>query len=323
MSKKGFLLRLIVTSVIVGVSWQYSMAGEVTRLSIGTAGTGGGLYPYGGAVANVVSKYEPDLDVTVEATGGSVEDYKLLDQKKIEMATVSYDVTYQAFYDFKNSKHFKDKVDVRALFNMYTQPTHVVTLEDSDVKKIQDIKGKRIGVGSPGSGTEVKSRVILQALDISYKDFTPEFLTFTEAAEALQDKTIKAEFVGSPIPNSSIASLALTNGIRLVPFSDSERDKIVKDYPYLTKAVIPGGAYKGVDTDTNTVAVQTVMVCRTDLPDDVVYKFVKAVFEHKDELNVIHPSFKETTLENATPVIIPVHPGAVKYYKEKGVYKEK
>ncbi len=108
----------------------------------------------------------------------------------------------------------------------------------------------------------------------------------------------------------------------MVPFSDSERDKIIKDYPYLTKSVIPGGAYKGVDTDTNTIAVQTVMICRTDIPDDVVYKLVKAVFEHKDELNEIHPSFKETTLENATPVIIPVHPGAVKYYKEKGVYKE-
>jgi uncharacterized protein len=323
MSKKGLFFRSIVTLVIVGVSWQYSMAEEVTRLSIGTAGTGGGLYPYGGAVANVVSKYEPTLDVTVESTGGSVEDYKLLDKKKIEMATVSYDVTYQAFYDFKNSKHFKNKVDVRALFNMYTQPTHVVTLKDNDVKKMQDLIGKRVGVGSPGSGTEVKSRVILKALDISYKDFTPEFLSFAEASEALQDGTIKAEFVGSPVPNSSIASLAITNKIRLVPFSDSERDKIIKDYPYLTKAVIPGGAYKGVDTDTNTVAVKTVMVCQKDLPDEIVYKFVKAVFEHKDELNMIHPSFKETTLENATPILIPVHPGAIKYFKEKGVYKEK
>ncbi len=321
MTKIGLFFRLIVTLVIVGVSWQYSMA-EETRLSIGTAGTGGGLYPYGGAVANVISKYVPGVSASVEATGGSVENFKLLDKKKIAMATVAYDVVHEAFFDYKNSKHFKDKVDVRALFNMYSQPTHVVTLVNSEVKKIEDIKGKRIGVGSPGSGTEVKSRVILQALGISYKDFTPEFLSFAEAEEALQDNTIAAEFVGSPIPNSSIASLSLTHGIRLVPFSDSERDKIIKDYPYLTKSVIPGGAYKGVDTDTNTIAVQTVMICRTDIPDDVVYKLVKAVFEHKDELNEIHPSFKETTLENATPVIIPVHPGAVKYYKEKGVYKE-
>ncbi len=202
MTKIGLFFRLIVTLVIVGVSWQYSMA-EETRLSIGTAGTGGGLYPYGGAVANVISKYVPGVSASVEATGGSVENFKLLDKKKIAMATVAYDVVHEAFFDYKNSKHFKDKVDVRALFNMYSQPTHVVTLVNSEVKKIEDIKGKRIGVGSPGSGTEVKSRVILQALGISYKDFTPEFLSFAEAEEALQDNTIASGPL-FPIPRSRV-----------------------------------------------------------------------------------------------------------------------
>ena len=295
---------------------------ETTRLSIGTAGTAGGLYAYGGAIASVVSKYVPELSVTAEATGGSVEDLKLLDKKQVEIATVGNDVLHQAFYDFKNSKYFNHQIDVRALFNMYTQPTHVVTLADSNVKQINDIKGKRIGVGSPGSGTEVKSRAILQALGITYKDFKPEFLSFNEAAEALQDKTIAAEFLGSPIPNASVESLALTNGIRLISFMDSEADKIIKAYPYLKKAVIPAGAYKGVDKDTHTIAIQTIAICRTDIPEDVIYKFVKAVFEHKADLNVIHPSLRETTLENATPTSIPLHPGAMKYFKEKNAYKE-
>jgi len=321
MELKRFFVGLITCLALLSLGMTGAMA-ETTRLSIGTAGTGGGLYPYGGAIANIVSKYVPDLSVTVESTGGSVEDYKLLDKKKIEMATVSYDVTYHAFFGYEKSKHFDHKIDVRALFNMYTQPVHLVTLAGSDIKTIEDIKGKRIGVGSPGSGTEVKSRAILKALGISYDDIKPEFLSFTEATEALQDKTISAEFIGSPIPNSSITSLSMTHKIRLVPFSEKESGAVVAAYPYLVKATIPGGSYKGVDQDTDTVAAKTIFVCRPEIPEDVVYKFVKAVFEHKDELNAIHPSLRETTLENATPTLIPVHPGAIKYYKEKNAYHE-
>ena len=317
--------RLLLASIValaVLFSGSQSVLADTTRISIGTAGTGGGFYAYGGAVASVVSKYVPDLSVTAESTGGSVENLKLLDKHQIELATTSNDVLYQAFYDFEKSKHFKHKVEVRALFNMYSQPTHVVTLSDSGLEKIVDIKGNRVSVGSPGSGTEVKTRAVLEALGITYRDFTPEFLSYSEGAEALQDKTISAEFIGAPLPNSSVESLALTNGIRLISFSDAEANKIIKEYPFLSKSVIPGGTYKGVDTDTKTIAVQTVIICVADLPDDVAYKIVKAVFEHKDELNAIHPAFLETTLTNATPASVPIHPGAIKYYKEKGIYKE-
>ena len=321
MAKNRLLLGLLVALMLVGGAWHPALA-ETTQLSIGTAGTAGGLYAYGGAIAAVVSKHAPGLSVTAESTGGSVENLKLLDKHELPMAEVGNDVLHQAFYDYKNSKRFDHKIEVRALFNMYTQPTHIVTLAGSDIKTIYDIKGKRVGVGSPGSGTEVKSRAILKALGITYQDFTPEFLSFSEAAEALQDKTIVAEFLGSPVPNASVESLALTNGIRLVSLSDSDIATIVKAYPYMKKTVIPGGVYKGVDKNTGAVAVQTVFVCRPDLPEDEVYKFVKAVFENKDELNVIHPSLRETTLENATPTSIPLHPGAMKYFKEMGVYKQ-
>ncbi|HOG18593.1 MAG: NMT1/THI5 like protein [Syntrophaceae bacterium PtaU1.Bin231] len=318
-------------AVVAAVLMVFGMAGlcgvpsasaaETTRLSIVTAGTGGVFYVYGGAVASVVSKNVPGLNMTAESTGGSVENMKILAKKQADLATTSADVLYQAFHDFKNSKHFKEKVDVRALFNMYSQPHHLMALAKSDVKTVKDLKGKRVVVGSPGSGTEVKTKMLLQALGITYKDFTPEFLSFTEGAEALQDGTVAAAFLGVSYPAPAVVSLALTTPIRLIPFSDAEIATISKAYPFLSKSIIPGKTYKGVDQDTQTISVQTLVVCRADLSDDIAYKIVKTVFDRKKDLDQIHSAFRETTLEDATSTIVPLHPGAVKFYKEKKIIK--
>ncbi len=306
--------------ILVGTV-QQARAGTV-RLSIATAGTTGVFYTYGGALASLISRYVPDVEVTAEATGGSVENMRLLNNKQADLATTSADVVYQCYYDYKNSKYFKDQIKVEALFNMYNQPHHIIALADGGVKSIADMKGKRVVVGSPGSGTEVKTKMILKAMGLTYKDFTPEFLSFGEGTEALQDKNVAAAFLGVSYPAPAVVNLSLTTPIRLIALTDDEIGKIIKAYPFLSRTVIPGKTYKGVDNDTQTVSVQTLVVCRPDLPPDLAYKIVKAVFEHKDELNMIHSSFKQTTLEHATPTIVPVSPGAKKYYEEKGVYKE-
>ena len=293
------------------------------RLSIGTAGTTGVFYSYGGALANLISKYVAGVSSTAEATGGSVENMRLIENKEIDIATTSADTVYQAYYDYKKSKYFKKKVDVTGLFNMYTQPHHIITLKNSDIKKVEDIRGKRVSVGSPGSGTEVKTRMLLNALGITYKDFQPEFLSFGESVEALQDKNIECAFLGVSYPAPAVINLALTNKIRLVSLSDEEIGKIISAYPFLSKSIIPKDVYKDVSYDTTTIAVQTLVVCRPDLSPDLTYQIVKAVFEHKDDLNLIHSSFRETTLEHATPTVVPTHPGAIKYFKETNVYKEK
>lgn len=320
---KRILTAIAVAGFMAALCGVQPALAENTRISIATAGTTGVFYTYGGALASLISKYVPDVTATAEATGGSVENMKLLQNKQAALATTSADVVYQCYYDFKNSKYFKEKIEVVALFNMYSQPHHIITSAGSDVKCIQDMKGKRVVVGSPGSGTEVKTKMILQAMGLTYRDFTPEFLSFGEGTEALQDQNVAAAFLGVSYPAPAVVNLALTNPIRLVPLSDEEVKKIVTAYPFLSMSVIPAKTYKGVDTDTQTVSVQTLVVCRPDLPDEIAYNIVKAVFEHKDELNVIHSSFKETTLESATPTIVPVHPGAKKYFEEKGVYKEK
>ena len=293
-----------------------------TRLSIATAGTTGVFYTYGGALASLISKYVPGTAATAEATGGSVENLKLIATKNVDLAATSADVAYNGFFDFKESKYFKQKVDARALFNMYDEPLHLVTRAESPIKGLQDLKGKRIVVGSPGSGTEMKSRMVLRAMGIEYKDFTPEFLSFGEGTEALKDKVVDAALLGVLYPAPAVVELSMHNPIKLISLSDEEVDKMVKGGSIFIKSIIPANTYKGVETPTQTVSVPCLIVSRADLPDEVAYNIVKAVFEHKDELDLIHSAFKDTTLENATKTVIPLHPGAIKYYKERGVYKE-
>ena len=298
-----------------------ALAQDVTRVSMGTAGTTGVYYFYGGAVANVVSKNVPELQITSEATAGSVENLKLIMGGEIAMATVTADVLNEAVNGWETSKRFKEKVEVYGLFNMYTQPMHVVALADSGVNSIQDLKGKRVAVGAPGSGSEVKTKALLSIMGLEYnKDFTPEFLSFAEGAQALQDKTADAMFVSSAIPNPAIMSLAMTNPLKLIPMTDEEVAKIEKEYPFMTLDTIPADTYKGIG-DVQTVCVQSLMVSSKGFPDDLAYKMVKTVFEDKAELEQIHSAFKRTLLENAPKMIVPTHPGALRYFKEKGVVK--
>jgi TRAP transporter TAXI family solute receptor len=299
-----------------------SAPGQQTRITIATAGTTGVFYAYGGALAAVISKYVPGTTVTAQATGGSVENMKLLGNKQVDLATTSADVAYNAFYNYKDSKYFKEKVEARALFNMYGEPLHILVRAESSIKGVSDLRGKRVVVGSPGSGTEMKSRVVLQMMGLEYKDFKPEFLSFGEGTEALKDKTVDAALLGVHYPAPAVVELSMHNAIRLLSLSDSEIDKMVKGSAIFVKAVIPGHTYKGVDKDTPTVSVQCLVVGRADMSDEMAYNIVKTVFEHKDELNQMHSAFKEAILAEASNTVIPLHPGAIKYYKEKGVYKE-
>jgi len=330
MKTRAFIAVVVATLFIFAVagckdksaSGGKSTTGKQTRLTIATAGTTGVFYAYGGALASVISKYVPGTTVTAQATGGSVEDFKLLGNKEADLITTSADAAYDAYYNFKNSKYFKDKIDARGLFFMYGEPLHIVVRAESKIKEVADLKGKRVVVGSPGSGTELKSRVVLKALGLDYKDFTPEFLSFAEGTDALKDQTVDAALLGVLYPAPAVVELSQHNAIRLIALSDSEVDKVRKASPIFVKAMIPGHMYKGVDKDTQTVAVPCLVACRPDMSDELAYNIVKTVFEHKDELNMMHSAFKESTLANATISVIPLHPGAIKYYKEKGVYKE-
>jgi len=314
-------VRSIIFGAIGAAACVCAVPASATQLSIATAGTTGVFYAYGGALASVVGKHVPEISMTAESTGGTVENMKMLSKGQADLATASADVVHEAYTEFASSKHFKEKVDMYALFNMYQQPHHIVTLQGSGVNDIADIRGERVVVGAPGSGTEVKTRMLLDSLDITYRDFRPEFLTFAEGVEALQDGTVEATFLGVNYPAPAIMSLALTNPIDLLSLTDDQVTTIRTRYPFLDRAVIPAGTYKGVDHDTQTVSVQTLVVSSTDLPEETAYQIVKAVFENKEELESINHAFKQTTLENATNTVVPLHPGAARYFREVGVLR--
>lgn len=297
-----------------------SVQAQQQQLSIATAGTTGVFYAYGGAIANIVSRYVPGISMVAESTGGTVENIKMLGKGQADLATVSADVVHEAYIDYANSKHFRGKkVEMHGLFNMYQQPHHIVTLQGGQVNDIDDIRKKRVVVGAPGSGTEVKTRMMLESLGITYRDFRPEFLTFTEGVEALQDGTVEAVFLGVNYPAPSIMSLAMTNPVNLVGLTDEQIGLIQQAYPFLNKAVIPANTYKGVPEDTQTVSVQTLVVSGPNMSEETAYQIVKTVFEHKTDLENINHAFKQTTLEQAADTFIPLHPGAARYYREVGV----
>ena len=297
-----------------------SAQAQQSQLSVATAGTTGVFYAYGGALANVVSKYVPGISMVAESTGGTVENIKMLGKGQADLATVSADVVHEAYIDYKDSKHFRGKkVEMFGLFNMYQQPHHIVTLVNNDVDDIEDIRGERVVVGAPGSGTEVKTRMMLEALGITYRDFRPEFLSFTEGVEALQDGTAEAVFLGVNYPAPAVMSLAMTNPIKLIPLSDDQIKSIQKEYPFLNKTVIPADTYKGVTEEIQTVSVQTLVVAGEKLSEEAAYQIVKAVFEHKEELENINHAYKQTTLEQAADTFVPLHPGAERYYREVGL----
>lgn len=287
-------------------------------ISVATGGTGGVYYPYGGGLAEIWTRHVTGVEAVAEVTGASVENTRLVNRGESLIGEIMNDVAYQAYYA---EGRFKGKPQkILAMFQMYPHHYHVVALKGSGIKTIYDIKGKRVSVGAPGSGTEFKTNLVFKALGISYNDFKVHRLSFTENANALKDGTIDVGIWDVAAPTSSIMDLATTRDIVLISLSDEDIKKIVEAYPFYSPFVMSPGIYKGQDYPVKNPSVWNTVICTADTSEELVYQLVKAVFQHKDYLEKIHPFAKYTTPENAiTASPIPLHPGAMKYYRELGL----
>jgi len=317
--RKALVLLVMLAIVFLGI--QHADAQQKQRLTIATGGTGGVYYPYGGTLAEIINKKVPNVNATAEVTGASVENVRLIGKMDATFGLAMNDTVYQAYAG--EGKFTGKKIDsLRTVIQMYPNLYHVVTLKKYPITKLTDIKGKKVSVGAPGSGTEYKTNLVLPVIGIKYADFKVYRLSFAENATQMKDGIIDVGIWSVAPPTSSIIDLATTHDIRFIPFSKEEVAKVEKAYPYYSEWVIPKNTYKGQTEDVLTIAVWNSVVCNKDLPDDLVYKITKAIFENKKMLVDTHKIAEFTTAKaSATKSPIPVHPGALKYYKEIGVIK--
>jgi TRAP transporter TAXI family solute receptor len=222
-----------------------------------------------------------------------------------------------------------DLSGVRLVSLGHTSDRHWFVRKDFPIKSISDFRGKRVALGSPGSGTLVSSKMELGAAGkLGLEDFKPAYLSFTESITAIKDGTVDVGVISAGYPVASLLDLARTVPIRLIPYSEQEMKAIMEAYPFYVKVVIPAGTYQGIDTDTLTRGIVTAIFCRQEMSEDLVYQMMKALYDHPKEKDAIHPQARQWSLENMyrgaeyTTKYIPFHPGAVKYLKEKGAWKE-
>ena len=287
-------------------------------VSVGTGGTGGIYYPYGGGVAEIWTKYVKDVRAVAEVTGASVENVKLAHKGETVIGEVMGDVAVAGFKGlskFKGKKH-----NILSMAIMYPNLLQVVTLKKSGITNIEQVKGRKISSGSPGSGTNFMAETVFKALGIPLDSYNDSRLSFTESANALRDGTIEVGVWSVGPGTSSILDLATTHDIHIINFTPEQQKKILAANKEYSAVDLAGGVYRGVADAVPTIGVWNVMICQGSLDANLVYNLVKALYEHQDYLLKIHPSASYTTAENAVKYSpIPLHPGTIKYLKEKGV----
>jgi len=315
MKKTVVVLALCVA--MIGLA-SVAMAGE--KLILATGGTAGTYYPYGGAMSKIWNSKIPGMNVTAQATGASVENVRLMNKDEVELALVQSDTIDFAF----NAKEtFKEKLTKMAVVAvLYPELIHIVVRGELDINSFSGLRGKKVGVGAPGSGTEANFRQLMDVHRMGKDDVSTQYLSFAESADQFKDRRIDAFMVTGGVPTSAIMDVATQREIKILPIEDTMLSILTAKYPFLSSAVIPANSYKGVTKDVKTAAVNAVLIAHPKLSTDVVYSLTKALFENQAELAAAHAKGKVLSLQGAaTGVSIPFHPGAAKYYKEKGVLK--
>ena len=317
-------LRLAICAAAVALAVPATPAfAQQKFITIGTGGVTGVYYAAGGAICRLMNKdrAKHGIRCSVESTGGSVFNINTIRAGELDFGMAQSDVQFNAT---KGAKQFeKDGAygELRAVFSIHPEPMTVVARKEANAKSFDDLKGKRFNIGNPGSGTRAAMDELLTALGWKVADFSlASELKADEHGAALCDNKIDGFFYGVGHPSANIQDPTTTCGAKLVPLSGPAVDKLVAAAPYYAKVNIPGGLYAGNPDPTPTYGVLATLVSSTKVPDATVYELVKAVFENFDDFKKLHPAFAslepKDMVKNGNSA--PLHPGAVKYYKEKG-----
>jgi hypothetical protein len=320
-NKRSIATALIVAGAALGASTTVSADSFIT---IGTGGVTGVYYPTGGAICRLVNKGRKEHHVrcSVESTGGSVYNLNTIRAGELDMGVAQSDWQYHAYHGTSKFKEQGPNKELRAVFSVHPEPFTVVARADSGIKTFDDLKGKRVNIGNPGSGQRGTMEVLMAAKGWEKSDFAlASELKAAEQSKALCDNKIDAMVYTVGHPSGSIKEATTSCETILVPVTGPVVDKLVADNAYYRTATIPGGMYRGNPNDVQTFGVGATFVSSTNVPSDTVYVVVQSVFENFDSFRKLHPAFENLQKEQMVKdgLSAPIHDGAMKYYKEAGL----
>ncbi|MGQ0676781.1 MAG: TAXI family TRAP transporter solute-binding subunit [Rhodospirillales bacterium] len=317
--------RRVAAAIAMGAALGLAGAADAqTTLSIATGGTGGVYYPLGGGFGNILGKELPGVTATAQVTGGSVANLQLIASGKADLCFSQVDAAWDAVNGLDK---FPSKLPIRGLVVMYPNHMHAVTVEGTGINKVEDMRGKRISAGSPGSATEVYAIRVLEAAGLHHeKDIKKERLGVAESVNALKDKKIEAFFWVGGLPTAAVTDLAATPNtkIKILDIAHLTAKMNAKYGKLYAEATIPAATYKGMDKDAKNNTVWNIMAVNASMSDDLAYKLTKVMLEKRADLALVHKEANNIKPEwqTSSRMGIPWHPGALKYFKEKGMKVE-
>ena len=295
--------------------------GAGTKMTMGTGGTAGTYYGYGGVLGQYITN-NAGVNVTVVSTDGSKANIQGIDAGNYQLGTVQSDVMSYA-WDGTRSFESEGKVDsFRTVAGLYAEAVQLVTM-DKNIKSVKDLKGKAVSIGAPGSGVYFNAMDVLKAADLTENDIKAQYQSFADSADALKDGKIDAAFIVAGPPTPAITELCTTNSAYLVPIDGEVAEKMMADCPFYTVHTVPAGTYAGQTEDVKTVTVKATLIVSADAAEEDVYNLTAAIFDNIEAITAENGKGAELSLENATSgMTVPFHAGAAKYFDEKGITVE-
>lgn len=299
--------------------------GKLYKINIATATTGGVYYPMGNALAQIWSKNVEGVKAAAQSTAGTPQNIDLLKEKEAEIAFAQNGISYYA-YTGTGTYEGKAVPSIRGMLSLYPNVMHMVVRKGAGIKSVADLKGKKFVPGQVASATEVNGREILSVYGLNYQkdkgetNVNADYVGYNEAADLLKDGHTDAVLLAGGIPTSAVMDILATGAGELISLEPEKIEEITTKFPWYFEITIPAGTYPNQDKEIKTVSVSNILITREDLPEDLIYKLCKAVYDYHDDLVAGHQAAAATTLDHALDgMIIPLHPGAIKYFKEQGI----
>ena len=291
--------------------------GGASKMTMGTGGTSGTYYAYGGVLGQYI-KNHADIDVVVVSTDGSKANIQSIHAGDYQLGTVQSDVLAYA-WEGTRSFESEGKIDTfRVVAGLYAEAVQLITM-DPEIKSVADLAGRKVSIGAPGSGVYFNAVDVLGAAGLTEADIQPQYQSFADSTDALKNGQIDAAFIVAGPPTPAITELCTTNDAYLVPIDGEIADKLIADCPFYTKHAIPAGTYPGQDADVTTVTVKATLIVDAKASEDDVYNLTKAIFDNASAIAAENGKGTELSIENATTgMAAPFHAGAAKYFAEKG-----